>query len=144
MPIDVLTEADVRLITVIGFLGSGAGLWRQAHQIFDALAALRPYRDFPYIGLATLYLNQQKPDQAVRLLEQVRKLLAANPDATQEDQAMLAAFHAVALQCAQRTSESQQILQSVLQMGYHSNAAIRIARAMLGIVQSEQPALENP
>jgi hypothetical protein len=45
---------------------------------------------------------------------------------------MLAAFHGVALHCARRTAESQQVLQSVLQMGYHSQAAQRIARTMLG------------
>jgi hypothetical protein len=133
MPPEMLSEADVRLITEIGFLGSGAGLVQPAKALFEALAVLRPWRDFPYIGLATLQLNNKQPDDAVRILEQARKLLASKPDSTQEDQAMLAAFHGVALHCAQRCAESQQVMQSVLQMGYHSDHARRIAHTMLGV-----------
>ena len=136
MPLEVLSEADVRLITDIGFLGSGAGMLQQATQLFDALALLRPHRDFPYIGLATVQLNQKKPEQAVRILEQGRKVLASMPEATQDDQAMLAAFQGVALHCAQRSAESQLVLQSVLQMGYHASHARRIALSMLGMLEA--------
>lgn len=139
MPLEVLSEADVRLITEIGFLGSGAGLVQQATQIFDALVLLRPFRDFPYIGLATVQLNQKNPDEAVRILAQACKVLASTPEALQEDQAMLAAFRGVALHCAQRSAESRQILQSVVQMGYHSENARRIALNMLGVLVAKAP-----
>ncbi len=140
MQAEVLTEAEVRLITEIGFLGSGAGLWQVAQQLFEALAVLRPHRDFPYIGLATLLLNQQKPEEAVQILEKARQWLATQPEVGGEDLAMLAAFHGVALHCARRTAESQQILLSVVQMGYHSTPALRIARTMLGMAHSEHSA----
>ena len=139
MPLEVLSEADVRLITEIGFLGSGAGLVQQATQIFDALVLLRPLRDFPYIGLATVQLNQKNPEEAVRILAQACKVLASTPEAPQEDQAMLAAFRGVALHCAQRSAESRQILQSVVQMGYHSVNARRIALNMLGVLEAKAP-----
>ncbi len=132
MQSEVLGADDIRLLTEVGFVGAGAGLWQQAQQLFEALATLRPNRDFPIIGLATLQLNRQQPEEAVLLLEKVRQALATQPDTPPEDVAMLAAFHGVALHCARRTAESQQVLQSVLQMGYHSQAAQRIARTMLG------------
>jgi uncharacterized protein HemY len=143
MQAEILHQDDIRLLTELGFVGAGAGLWQPAQQIFEALAVLRPYRDFPYIGLATLQLNQKKPDEAAQTLDKARQWLATHPEAQPQDQAMLAVFHAVALHCAQRTAQSQQVLQSVLQMGYHSESALRLARTMLGEM-GVQLVLENP
>lgn len=142
MPTELLSEADVRLLTEIGFLGAGAGVWQHTQSLFEALAKLRPHRDFPYIGLATMQLNLKQVDEAVRTLENARNLLASANEATKDDKAMLAVFHGIALQCAQRSAESQQVLQSVLQMGYH-NDALRIARTMLGLKQDKPNALET-
>lgn len=130
MPDDVLTAEDVRLLAEIGFLATGSGQHRAASDIFEALAVLRPVSAVPYLGLATTCLNQALADDAATVLERGRRLLAN--DGTDEDRALLGAFHGVALHFAHRRAESDQVLREFARQEHHP-AAARIASGMLGM-----------
>lgn len=69
--------------------------------IFGALERVRPARGFPYAGLAACYMNAQRADDAVRVLERGTAQVPA------QEFAELEALRALALQLAGRSSESQ-------------------------------------
>jgi len=130
MEADLLAAADLRLLADIGFVATGCGQHRAASDIFEALAVLRPASAVPYLGLATTCLNQSRADDAATVLERGRRLLAE--EGTDEDRALLGAFHGVALHFAHRRAESDQVLRGIAQQEHHP-AASRIARGMLGM-----------
>ncbi len=114
-----LLDADeIRLLTEVGFLASARGDVKRAEAIFGGLERVRPQRDFPYVGLATCYLNAGRADDAVRVLERAGREVQA------EDQPQVAAFRALALQLARRASESAR---AAREAGEHP-----LARALLG------------
>lgn len=92
-------------MTEVGFLASARGDIHRAEAIFGALERVRPQRDFPYVGLATCYLNTGRPDDAVGVLERAARLVQA------EDQPQIAAFRALALQLARRAGEGARAAQ---------------------------------
>lgn len=101
-----LLDADeIRLLTEVGFLASARGDIQRAEAIFGALERVRPQRDFPYVGLATCYLNTGRADDAVGVLERAARQVRA------EDQPQIAAFRALALQLARRAGESARAAQ---------------------------------
>ena len=123
---------EVRLLADIGFLGAGlGGLRHAALQLFEGLVTLRPLRDFGYVGTALVHLNNGNVQQALRGLETARAMLDAEPQAQDADRAMLCAFHALALHCAQRNAESQKLFQQVLNLPGNPEATA-LAQRMLG------------
>lgn len=135
MPDEVLDADDVRLLADIGFLATGSGQHRPARDIFEALAVLRPASAVPYLGLATTWLNQSRADDAAGVLERGRQVLAADgTEGTDEDRALLGAFHGIALHFAHRHAESDQVLRAIARQEHHP-AAARIARSMLGMTE---------
>ena len=121
-----------RLLADIGFFGAGLGGLRPAAlQLFEGLVTLRPLRDFGYVGAALVHLNNGHVQQALRGLENARALLNAEPEAQDSDRAMLCAFHALALHCAHRNTESQKLFQQVLSLPGNPEATA-LAQRMLG------------
>ena len=137
-----MDSADVRMLTEIGMIGAGAGgtLLREVEQLFRGLMVLRPQRDFPYLGLATAYLNQQRPDDAVLVLEQGLRVMHTGQDHDHADRSMVQVFHGMALLMARRTAEATQVLQALSQTTRHE-PALRLARSLLGI---KAPATDHP
>lgn len=139
MSTDVLDSADVRLLNEIAMIGAGAGasVRSQTEQIFQGLMALRPERDFPYIGLASAHINQQRPDEAVRVLERgLRIMLTSEKQPPPTDLAMVKAFLGLALLMSRRTAEAVALLQTLLKDTQHP-PAVRIARGLLGLPQED-------
>lgn len=101
-----------------------------AAEIFEALTVVKPASSVPYLGLATTWLNQARADDAASVLERGRQVLAGH--GTDEDLALLGAFHGVALHLAHRHAESDQVLRDIARQEHHP-AAARIARGMLGM-----------
>lgn len=93
---------DIRLLTEIGFLASGAGDVARAEVIFGALLLLRPDRAFAHVGLATALMNAGRAADAVTHLEGAR----IPPG---EDADMVGAMYAIALQLAGRPNQSQAV-----------------------------------
>jgi hypothetical protein len=131
----------MRLLTEIGFVAaSSPALHTQAESLFGELIRLRPRRAFPYIGLATAWLNRGRPDEAASVMEQgVRRQRAdwgeAAPDAETfdpvEDPAMMQAFYGLTLLAARRSAEGRQVLGSLLESCDHP-PAVRIAQGLMG------------
>ena len=128
-----LSPANIQLLTSIGFVAAGAGLHLQAMRLFESLAHLRPLRAFPYIGLATVLLHRQRPDEAAAVLEQGLRLVteASSP----QDRALLTSWQGLALHLAGRAAESAYALQHAVHMG-PNEPETALARAMLGLVSS--------
>jgi hypothetical protein len=137
----VLSSAEIRLLTEIGFMaGASAVLRAETEQVFRQLMVLRPRRAFPYIGWATACLNRGEADRAVEVMvEGVQRQGAPwgeePPDRevfdAQEDPAMMSVFHGLCLLAAKRTAEGRQVLRSVLGACDHP-PAIRLASGLLG------------
>lgn len=136
-----LQSDDVRLLTELGFVAAAAGLTAQSSVVFESLMRLRPWRAFPYIGMATGHLNDGHPDQAqsvlslgLRVVEQHRP---ADGDADAmnewaEDRALLAAFSGLALHLGGHRAQSNQVLERCLKI-QPDGPGVRMARVMLGM-----------
>lgn len=138
---DFLSADDVHLLTEVGMVGVGMRLHVSALALFEALTVLRPARDFPWIGQASVWLNRGQADEAVRVLEQACSQLQVKGAGPTEDLTMLMAFLGFAQHMARRTAESQQTLRAVLAMPPHAHAHA-IAKDMLGL--TAQPPLFSP
>lgn len=141
-----LQSDDVRLMTEVGMVAAASGQHGSAVTIFEALLRLRPRRAFPYIGLATTFLNEGQPEEAESFLR--RGLLMLSPGSHEphafddkaqwaEDRALLESFHGLALQLCGRTAESRQALERCLAI-QGEGAGARMARLMLGLPQPQQ------
>lgn len=137
----VLSTAEIRLLTEIGFMAAASPVLKvETEQLFRQLMVLRPRRAFPYIGLATAWLNRGQPDQAAAVMtEGVQRQGApwgeVPPDVdtfdSREDPAMMRVFHGLCLLAARRTAEGEQVLGSLLESCDHP-PALRLARGLLG------------
>ncbi len=136
-----LSAADIQLLTSIGFVAAGAGLHLQALRLFKSLAHLRPLRAFPYIGLATVHLHRQRPDEAAAVLEQGMRL--ATEDSSSQDRALLASWQGLVLHLAGRAAESARALQHAVHLG-PDEPETSLARAMLGLVSSPSAPVAAP
>ena len=142
---DPLTPEEFRLLAEVGFVAAGRGLLGQASQIFHALIDIAPARPLPHIGLALALLNQDRAEDALRVLERADALLnsASASDLTQpasvprDDSALVSAFYGVALKLSGRTSESFRILRGLVDRPEHDHAG-RIARSMLGLTHPQE------
>lgn len=135
-PTEFLSAEDVRLLTEVGMVGAGARLHVDALALFEALAVLRPWRDFAWIGQVAVWLNRGQADEAVRVLQQACQCVAQAPEAHQQahpgDLTLLTAFLGFAQHMARRAAESRQTMQAVLTMPYHPHAH-GMAQDMLGL-----------
>lgn len=113
----------------MGFIAAGRADLPRAECIFGALMRVRPQRAFAYVGLSSAWLNAGHAAQAAQVLERARPHLAAGEDAD-----TVGAFWALALQMDGRSSESQRVLQSLLDVAAPGadNDGLRLARRMLG------------
>ena len=127
---EILAPADVQLLTQIGMVGAGAGIAGPTDALFRGLMTLRPQRDFAYIGLASLHLNQRRPDEAARVLEQGLRIMGDK--AADSDRAMVQAFMGLALIMGKRTAEAMALLKTLLADSHHEPAR-RIARGLMGL-----------
>lgn len=137
----VLAADEVRLLSEIGFLAAASPVLQgESERLFRQLAELRPRRAFPYIGLATGWLNRGRPDEAAAAMaEGIRRQAAPwgdePPDADSfdpvEDPAMMQVFHGLTLLASRRTAEGQQVLGTLLESCDHP-AAVRLAQGLLG------------
>ncbi len=137
-----LDSHEIRLLTEIGMVGAGAGarLAPAVSQLFEALMVLRPGRDFPYVGQATAWLNQGRPEEAARVLERGLKIACTNSDSG-NDRDLLQAFLGLALLMSKRTAQAQQLLRQLLAQG-RDPQALRMARGLMGL-PLEQPETED-
>lgn len=135
-PTEFLSAEDVRLLTEVGMVGAGARLHTDALALFEALAVLRPWRDFAWIGQVAVWLNRGQAEEAVRVLQQGCQCVAQAPDVHQRahptDLTLLTAFLGFALHMARRTAESRQTMSTVLTMPCHPHA-YAMAQDMLGL-----------
>lgn len=136
-----LSAADIQLLTSIGFVASGSGLHLQAQRIFQSLAHLRPLRAFPYIGLATVYLHRQRPEEAAAALEQGMRL--TTHEASPKDRALLASWLGLVLHLAGRAAESARALELAVHLG-PDEPETSLARAMLGLISAPTASVAAP
>jgi hypothetical protein len=140
-----LSPADLRCLTQLGVMASGAGLAGEAQRIFDGLVQLRPQRAYPWIGLATVRLDCADPEGAAQVLERGRQVLAQAPASASPaaDQAELACWHGLALHFAGRNTESRQALTQSL-AGPPDTSTHALARRMLGLAAPDTPTGARP
>jgi len=133
---EFLSSDEIRLLTEIGMLGTAARLHEPALTLFQALAELRPGRDFPWVGQAVVWLNRSQPEEAVRVLKKacecVQDVPAALRSAHPADLTLLTAFLGFAQHLARHTADSHQTLSQVFNMPHHPHA-YAIAQDMLGM-----------
>lgn len=132
----VLQSEDVRLLTQLGMVGAGAGIKDATEALFRGLMTLRPQRDFAYIGLASLHLNQRRPEEAVRVLEQGLRVMVSG-QADDSDLAMVQAFLGLTLIMSKRTAEAMALLKTLLANSQHE-PALRMARGLMGLPVAPQ------
>lgn len=121
---DAFSPAEIRLLADLGFAAAGRADVARAETIFAGLRDLRATRAFPYIGLATAYMNAGRPDEAVLALQSALEHV-------QDERAEIDAFLGLALQMAGRTAESGRALERAAGGPQQSDGA-RLARHMLG------------
>lgn len=133
---EFLSAEDIHLLTEVGMVGAGARLHVDALALFEALAVLRPWRDFAWIGQVVVWLNRGQADEAVRVLQRGCQCAAQASEAQRQthpaDITLLTAFLGFAHHMARRTAESRQTMQAVLAMPYHPHAHA-MAQDMLGL-----------
>jgi len=137
----ILAAEEVRLLSEIGFLAAASPVLQgESERLFRQLVELRPRRAFPYIGLATGWLNRGRPDEAASVMaEGARRQAAPWGDeptdrdryAPIEDPAMMQVFHGMTLLAASRIAEGQQVLGTLLESCDHP-PAVRLAEGLLG------------
>jgi Flp pilus assembly protein TadD len=67
MTMEVPAQA-VRTLMEVGVAASCMGMYRQATEIFQGIAAVRPESDGPVIGLAIAHMNNRSPEEAIKVL----------------------------------------------------------------------------
>ena len=123
---ELISSADVRLLTELGFCALGLGRIKAARSIFEGLRGVRSQRAFPYIGLAVTEIAARRFDQAVSVLQAAGEVIA-------EDRAEINTFLGLALQLAGRHRESVAALEAaVSQAGGIDTPVVLLARQMRG------------
>lgn len=125
---DLISSADVRLLTELGFCAIGLGLRKEARLIFSGLMRIRPHRAFPYVGMAMLHLGARRADEAVAVLQSAH---AVAPD----ERAEINAYLGVSLHQAGRSRESREALEAAARAVPVSDG-VEFARQMLGYERS--------
>lgn len=136
----LLTPEEIRLLTEAGFIAAGRADVQRAECIFGALARVRPARAFVPVGWGTALLNAGRAAEAVQVFERARPAMAPGEDAD-----TVCAFLALALQLDGRSSESQRMLQALLQTAAPGadNGGLRLARRMGGEPAATVPAVAS-
>lgn len=76
-----LLQADVRILSAIGFMAAKAGFLIPALRIFDSLRLLRPQAAFPWIGMAIAYMAVGMAAEAVHVIrDRERETCVENED----------------------------------------------------------------
>ncbi len=96
----LMTPAEIRLLSALGFMAARSGLVVPAIRIFEGLAVLRKDKAFPYVGLALAMICVGAYGDAANVLRE-RGLAACPGDAE------IAVYLVLALQLAGRTSEAE-------------------------------------
>lgn len=135
MPEEAVARADeIRLLTEIGFLGIAQGRYAPARRLFEALAVLRPQRDFPWIGLALALYGQGQSTEAVQLL-------ASKTLQSAEDDTNLKAFLGLLLRLVGENGRAEGILHEAAEgKGDAVSLAQVLLRAQQGAQSAEKPA----
>jgi hypothetical protein len=133
---ELLTSADIRLLSDIGFVAACSSQREHALQIFQALTLFRPLKAFPYLGLAVANLNAKRPSEALQALALGRRVLAsgvASSPEIREDDAMLGMFEGIAAQADERRTEGMRIIAGSLTQAPPDGAAARLGKRLLGV-----------
>lgn len=136
----LLTSADIRLLSDIGFVAACSSQRGHALQIFHALTLFRPLKAFPYLGLAVANLNAKRPTDAVQALTLGRRVLSSGVDSSpeiREDYAMLGMFEGVAAQADERRTEGLRIIAGALEQAPPDGAAARLGQRLLGVERTD-------
>ncbi|MBF0103127.1 MAG: hypothetical protein HQK77_19685 [Desulfobacterales bacterium] len=118
-----ITSELLQLLMEIGYLAGGYGLLNDSETIFEAIKSVRPESEYPLIGLAVTKMNANNNEDAIAILK--NQALKVNP---QSDLAR--SFLGLALKHAGYGSESQSVLQEVLNSGKDA-VAVKMAQAIL-------------
>ncbi len=132
----LLTSADIRLLSDIGFVAACSSQREHALQIFQALTLFRPLKAFPYLGLAVANLNAKRPADALQALALGRRVLAtgvASSPEIREDHAMLGMFEGIAAQADERRTEGMRLIAGALEQAPQDGAAARLGKRLLGV-----------
>lgn len=129
MSSEVLSGDDIRLLTALGFMASGAAMDRPALTLFENLSRLRPQRAFGPIGWACHLLRQGRADDAVWVLQRALRLMP--PETAGDDVAQVRGWLGLSLLAAGRQSGSDQAFADSLALSDASPVSA-MARAMLG------------
>jgi hypothetical protein len=136
----LLTPANIRLLSDIGFVAACSSQRERALQIFQALTLFRPLKAFPYLGLAVANLNAKRPTDALQALALGRRVLGSGVDSSpeiREDYAMLGMFEGVAAQADERRTEGLRIIAGALEKAPPDGAAARLGKRLLGVERSD-------
>lgn len=119
----VVTEDDLVLLFELGNLAREQGKLRQAEAIFRGILAVRGDVAGGYMGLSRVYMEQQRVEEALQLLQATAALEGKHRDLAQ-------AFLGSMLLIAGRAREAVRVLQSVVACG-RQNDGVALARSLL-------------
>jgi hypothetical protein len=104
------SSESIRTLMEIGIAAAGAGLFRQAFQIFEGVEAMRPESEGPSIGVALIHMNSGAPEEAVKVLRE--GALVRNPNSLEAKMIL-----GLALKLARRASECDHIIKELTESG---------------------------
>jgi hypothetical protein len=97
---------SIRTLMEVGIAAAGAGLYRQALQIFEGVEAMRPDSEGPAIGVALIHLNSNSHDEAAKILRE--NALVKNPASLEAKM-----FLGLALKMGGRAAECDSIIKEL-------------------------------
>ncbi len=132
----LMTPAEIRLLSALGFMAARSGHVVPAIRIFEGLAVLRKDKAFPYVGLALAMICVGAYGDAVHVLRE-RGLLACPGDPEIE------AYLGLALQLAGRMSEAAAVTRELEARKDLSAGLASLVKTVSGLADG-QPASDRP
>ena len=132
----LMTPAEIRLLSALGFMAARCGHVVPAIRIFEGLAVLRKDKAFPYVGLALAMICVGAYGDAARVLRE-RGLLACPGDPEIE------AYLGLALQLAGRMSEAAAVTRELQARKDLSSGLQALVKTVSGLADG-QPASDRP
>ncbi len=132
----LMTPAEIRLLSALGFMAARSGHVVPAIRIFEGLTVLRKDKAFPYVGLALAMICVGAYGDAARVLRE-RGLLACPGDPEIE------AYLGLALQLAGRMSEAAAVTRELQARKDLSSGLQALVKTVSGLADG-QPASDRP
>jgi len=118
-----ISSRSLQMLMELGILAGGYGYGKEADAIFRGIEAVRPESEYPLVGRAIVRMNDNRPEEAARILEEGALPLNPENDLTR-------GYLGLALMLDKRHDRCRDLMEEVVRND-RDETAVRMARDIL-------------